>query len=148
MDNFDLESGQVLWLIIRYNNSGDISNVKHPYLVMDINEEFNYIEIAQMDSLEGKEYKAAYKSNHVILNQKPTESVIEKNVYIQMDNTFRIEKCSEILRFRRIKSKLSETKRTEVIKKYFAYRENNNISENKNVFMSKEEILMLNRPTY
>ncbi len=148
MDKLDLEVGQVLWLIIRFNNNGNVSNRQHLYLIMDINEEFNYIEIAQLDSVEGKEFKAMYKSNHLILNQKPQESVIDRNVFLQMDNTFRVELCPEIMRFRKLKGKLSEAKRIKAIEEYFSYREKNIISENKNVYMSREELLFLNRPTY
>ena len=34
-----LEVGQVLSLRIRFNNAGDISQKRHPYLIMDIDEE-------------------------------------------------------------------------------------------------------------
>lgn len=148
MNDIDIEIGQVLWLIIRYNNTGTISDKVHPYLVMGINEEFGYIEIAQLDSLEGKEYKAAKKTNHVIYYRNPTESVITKDAYIQLDNTFRIESFPGLSKFRRIKGKLSEDKRNKAIEKYYTYHENNIISENKNVYMNKEEILLLNRPKY
>lgn len=54
-----IEVGQVLSLKMRFNNSGLISVTKHPYLVIEINDEFGTVEIAQLDSLKGKEYKAA-----------------------------------------------------------------------------------------
>ena len=57
--NDSLEIGQVLSLRIRFNNNNIISSSKHPYLIVDINDEFNTVEIAQIDSLDGKEYKAA-----------------------------------------------------------------------------------------
>ena len=59
----DIEVGQVLSLRIRYNNNGDIAVKKHPYLVVGINNELNTVEIAQLDSLYGKEYKAAMRCN-------------------------------------------------------------------------------------
>ena len=43
----DLEVGQMLSLRIRFNNTGTISQKRHPYLIMDIDEEFNTVEIVQ-----------------------------------------------------------------------------------------------------
>ena len=53
-----IEVGQVLSLKMRYNNSGEVAPVAHPYLVVDVNQELNVVEIAQLDSLKGKEWKA------------------------------------------------------------------------------------------
>ena len=50
-----IEVGQVLSLKIRYNNSGNVSSVAHPYLVVGVNYELNVVEIAQLDSLRGME---------------------------------------------------------------------------------------------
>ena len=62
-----LEIGQVLSLKIRYNMAGQVSDKKHPYLILNIDKENSKIvEIAQIDSLENKEYKALFKSNKVI----------------------------------------------------------------------------------
>lgn len=47
----DIEIGQVLNMKIRFNNNGDIAQRKHPYLVVNIDNEMNTIEIAQVDSL-------------------------------------------------------------------------------------------------
>ena len=78
----EIEVGQILSLRIRFNNSGDISKSKHPYLVINVNEKFNFVEIAQIDSLEGKEHKALFKSNKVIFCTDPNETVIDKDSYI------------------------------------------------------------------
>ena len=53
----DLKVGQILSLKIRYNNSGTISNTKHPYIIVNIDSTMNTVEIAQLDSLAGKEFK-------------------------------------------------------------------------------------------
>ncbi|MCM1105723.1 MAG: hypothetical protein NC355_02150 [Blautia sp.] len=79
----DLEIGQVLSLRIRFNNEGVISTTCHPYLIVDIDTEFNTVEIAQLDSLAGKEFKAAMRSNKVIYCDNPQETVIDKDSYIQ-----------------------------------------------------------------
>ena len=88
-----LEVGQVIVAKIRFNNSGLKSSARHPYLIVGIDEGLRTIEIAQLDSLEGKEYKAAMKSNKVIYCDEPIETVIDKDSYIQLDNTFLVELC-------------------------------------------------------
>lgn len=87
----DLVVGQVLSLKIRFNNNGDIALKKHPYLIVDIDEKLGVVEIAQLDTVEGKEYKAMMKSNKVIYCDNPSETVIDKDSYIQLDNSFQIE---------------------------------------------------------
>lgn len=42
----DLEVGQVLSMKIRFNNTGQISTTKHPYLIVGIDLELNTIEVA------------------------------------------------------------------------------------------------------
>ena len=140
----EIEVGQILSLRIRFNNSGDISKSKHPYLVIDINEKFNFIEIAQLDSLEGKEHKALFKGNKVIFCTEPDETVIDKDSYIQMDNTFRIENFSGLSAFRRQNDKLSKLKLASVLNAYKNYHDKNEISENKIVYMDQAEIMSLN----
>lgn len=139
-----LEIGQVLSLRIRFNNSGVISQTKHPYLIVGIDEDLGVVEIAQLDSLKGKEYKAAFLCNKAILNQDPIETVIDRDSFIQMDNLFRIENCPELVAYRRQEDKLSGAKLQEVIAAYEAYHRNHVIDENKNVYMDRAEILDLN----
>jgi hypothetical protein len=106
----ELEIGQVVSLRIRFNNRGDIAKSKHPYLVVGIDEELGTVEIAQLDSLKGKEYKSAFKSNKTIFCSDPTETVIDKDSYIQLDNTIRIEDFNGISTYRRQPDKLSKDK--------------------------------------
>ena len=140
----EIEVGQILSLRIRFNNSGDISKSKHPYLVIDINEKFNFIEIAQIDSLEGKEHKALFKSSKVIFCTDPDETVIDKDSYIQMDNTLRIENFSGLSAFRRQNDKLSKLKLASILNAYKNYHDKIEISENKIVYMDQAEIMSLN----
>ena len=127
----DIEIGQVLSLKIRYNNSGTISTSNHPYLVVGVDSALGVIEIAQIDSLAGKEYKAAMKCNKTIFCDDPQEVVIDKDSFVQLDNTFRVENISELVRFRRQKDKLSEVKLSEVLTAYREYHESRTIEENK-----------------
>ena len=135
-----LEIGQVLSLKIRFNNTGTISTKRHPYLIIDINKELNYIEVAQIDSLLGKEYKAAFRSNKVLYCSDPLETVIDKDSYIQMDNTIQIELYDGLIKYRRQTDKLSYDKLKAVIKAYKEYHEKYEIIENKQVFMDRYEI--------
>ena len=135
--------GQVLSLKIRFNNNGDISRKKHPYLIVDIDEILGVVEIAQLDTLDGKEYKAIYTSNKVIYCDNPNETVIDKDSYIQLDNSFQIEYFDSLGRYRRQEDKLSECKLAD-LEAYRKYHEEHEIDEMKIVFMSKAEILRLN----
>lgn len=140
----DIEVGQVLALKIRFNNepSRNISRKVHPYLVVGCHEDF--IEIAQLDSLEGKEYKASFRSNKVVYCEDPHETVIDKDSFIQMDNKFTVENYPELTRYRRQKDTLSSDKLTDVLKSYREYQENHHIDENKMVYMDKTELEALN----
>lgn len=140
----DLVIGQVLALKIRFNNNGDTAQRKHPYLIVSIDEALGFIEVAQIDTLDGKEYKAMMKSNKIILCDNPYESVIDKDSYIQLDNTFQIAYFESLSNYRRQVDMLSEDKLKEVLASYRKYHEENEIDENKIVFMSESEILRLN----
>lgn len=140
----DIEVGQVLSLKIRYNNDGQVLDRRHPYLVVDISNEFNTIEIAQLDSLEGKEYKAAKKGNKTIYHDNPIEKVIDKDSYIQMDNTILIDRYEKLSSYRRQLDKLSIDKLSETLNAYKEYHQKNIIEENKQVYMTEDELESLN----
>lgn len=136
--------GQVLSMKIRFNNNGVISKVNHPYIIVEIDNANNLIEVAQIDSLEFKPHKAAFKSNHVIPCTDPNETVIDKDSFVQMDNIFKIDICSEIMACRRQVDKLSEGKLKKLISSYQNYQNNNEIDEVKIVYMDRNEICSLN----
>ena len=140
----DLEIGQVLWLVLRFNNNGDVSKTRHPYLIVDIDDCLGTIELAQMDSLDGKEYKAFLKSNKVIYSDDPIETVVSKDGYAQLDNTFLIEQCSELACFRKTNDKLSAVKLNEVVNAYMNYHKTHHIDENKSIYITRSELLLLN----
>jgi len=138
----DIEIGQVLTLKIRFNNSGVVSKIKHPVLVVDIDYDLDIIEVAQIDSLEDKEYKAAFRSNKTIYCDN--ETVIDKASFIQMDNSLKIENFPELSKYRRQPDKLSPEKLNDVLKCYRKYHANNEINEDKQVYMDKFEFFSLN----
>lgn len=140
----DLEVGQVLSLKIRYNNTGVVATSKHSYLIVKVDDVFDVVEIAQIDSLAGKEFKAAKKSNKTVFCDDPQETVIDKDSHIQLDNSFKIEYFDDLSRYRRQVDKLSPQKLADVLSSYNIYHETHEIEEIKNVYMEKGEILGLN----
>lgn len=139
----NVEIGQVLSMIIRFNNSGLVSSQKHPYLIVKIIDS-NTIEVAQLDKVRGKWWKAAFESNKVIYSENPHETVIDEDSFIQNDNTIQIEYFDEIVQFRRQKDTLSSKKLADVVNEYNLYHMNHQIDEDKQVYISKEELLFLN----
>ena len=123
---------------------GDVSTDAHPYLILEVNTTDGYCEVTQMDSLEGKEFKALLKSNKIIPCRNPQETVFNKNGYAQLDNTFRFELYDGLERFRRTEDVLSKVRFDDVSKAYRKYHEEHEIDENKNVFMTQSEIESLN----
>ncbi len=134
--------GQVFSFKARFNNTGDIARKKHPYIVIYIDED--YIEFAQIDSLKDKGYIAMFKSNFTVFADNPLETVIDKDSYIQLDNTIRVENYCGITKFRRQEDVLSEKKLNDLLSAYKNYHDNNVIDENKQVFMDEDEIKSLN----
>ena len=140
-----IEKGQFLSLKVSFNNSGDVANVAHPVLVMDVNKEKKIIEVAHIDSItKEKEWKALLKSNVRIKNTNPDETVIDKDSFVQVDNIIQLEYFKELENKRRQFDKLSDIKFQKVLNRYNMYKNNNLIDDNKKVYMSKEEILKLN----
>lgn len=138
-----LEVGQILSLKIRFNNNGDISDFRHPYLIVNISEgTVNIVEIAQLDKLRGKEYKSLMKCNKVI--RKGKETVIDEDSFIQKDNQFLLEYFPDLENCRRQIDKLSEGVLNDVINEYYEYHNTHFLDENKCVYMDESEIRMLN----
>lgn len=140
----DLLVGQVLSLKIRFNNHGDIAKSKHPYLIVEIDTSLNVIEIAQLDSLAGKEFKASMKTNKIIDCDNPEETVIDKDSYIQLDNSLQIQYFDDLSKYRRQADTLSHEKLVNVLHAYKNYHETHEISDDKIVFMTQSEIEKLN----
>lgn len=139
-----IEVGQVLWLRGRFNNEGDISDVIHPYLVLRVIGD-TALEIGQMDSVTpDKVWKLALESNKAVFNEKPTETVIEKDGFIQMDNAIQIEYYDGLTKYLRTADKLSKGKLDEILQEYRDYHITHEIDENKQIYMTKEELESLN----
>ncbi len=139
----ELAVGQVLWLKIRFNNNGDVSNIEHPYLILDIDDGVKLLEVGQMDSL--KPYKLIYRSNKPIYITNPNETVLTKDSYIQLDNQIQIEYFDDLKKFRKTEDTLSQARLAAILTDYKEYRENHIISPEKSVYLTKSEIMQYNR---
>lgn len=140
----DLVIGQVLSLRIRIDYYG-VFREKHPYLILDIREEDGVIEIGQLHSLKGKAFEAIDNKNKVIFNSNPNETVIDEDSFIQKNNTILVEYFDGIEQYRRQKDTLSRDKLQKVIEAYREYHQNNEIPEDRIVYLDKDEIEKLNK---
>lgn len=140
----NIEVGEVLWFKMKFKNSGATAKSKHPYLIVEIDKTLNIVEIAQLSSLKGKEYRAAFKSNKTIYSDNPMESVIYEDSIMQMDNTFKVEYHSELEKYKQTQGKLSKEKLSDAISEYRKYHEENFIEEDRQVYMSQTELGALN----
>ena len=140
----DLKVGQTLTLYTRFDNQGTISDDVYPHIVIEINDELNIVEVAQIDSLQNKWYQAAFEKNHVLFLDNPVEKVIDKDSYIRLDGIIQFENYDDLVKYRRQKDCLSKDKLKDLLKHYKKYHENHEIFDDKQVFMSKEEIEKLN----
>ena len=139
-----LECGQVLWLIMPFNNSGDVASVPHPYIVYRINRDLNVCELIQLDSLAGKMHKALMKSNKLVMNTGPDETVILKPGFAQLDNTMQVELFDGLESFRHTTDRLSGVKFDAVSKAYKTYHAEHQIDEDKIVYVSADRLMKLN----
>ena len=140
-----IEIGQVISLKIRFNNSGTVASVAHPVLVLGVDKEKNILEVAHIDSItEEKKWKALLKTNVTIKKSNPPETVIDKDSFVQIDNIIQLENFPKLEIKRRQTDKLSNEKFNKVLKRYNEYKDNEWIDDNKKVYMTKEEIILLN----
>ena len=135
-----IEIKDVLSLKIRFNNNGEKSKTTHPYIVKSINEQLGIVEIIQRDSIkEGKEYVALYNSNALI----KAGGCFDKDGFVQLDNKFTIENFNELSNFKI--GSITDNQFLKISMKYDKYQKENTIVENKIVYMTKVEILKLNK---
>lgn len=135
-----VQIGDVLWLKMRFNNDpGTISSTKHPYVVVG-RLELEYVEIAQLDSLKGKEYKVAFKSNHLV--RCAGQTALSRDGYVQMDNSFMVDDYDGLSDF--VSGKLTDDLTQDIVNHYYEYQHNNQISENKQVYITQDELKQMN----
>lgn len=80
-----------------------------------------------------------------LFNTNPKEVVIDKDSFIQKNNTILLEYYDGIEKYRRQKDTLSSNKLGEVIKAYKEFHAKNEIPESRIVYLDKDEIEKLNQ---
>ncbi len=139
----NVEIGQVLSLKLRFNRSGVIAIEKHPYLIVKIIDN-DTIEVAQFDKVRGKAWKLALESNMAVDCDNPKETVLDEDSFIQKDNTIQLEYFDDIINYRRQTDKLSAEKLKNVISEYNDYHNKHQIDEDKQIYITKSELIALN----
>ena len=140
----DLEIGQVLWLNVKYQTNV-VSKVPHPMLVAIANIEDNNIEVIAIDKAKDKIHQLFSEANFFINSEDPKEKVIFVDSYAQLNNSLTIEYFPELVKYRRTEAKLSKDKLNELLEEYNKYHANNIIPDERIVYMSKEDILEMNK---
>jgi len=135
--------GQVLWMRFKFNNSGDVSQSVHPYLIVDVDTDNNVCEIAQLDSAEGKMHKVLMRTNKLVQCRNPLETAITKDGFAQLDNTYRVELHEGLDNFKRTEDVISKIRLEGIIKAYRKYHEENEIDEDKNVYLTYAELIRI-----
>ena len=97
-----------------------------------------------MDSLQNKWYQAAFKKNYVLYWDNPVKKVIDKDSYVSLDGIIQFENYDGLIKYRRQYDTLSKEKLNGLLESYKRYHEEHEILEDKQVFVSKEEIENLN----
>lgn len=150
--NSTVKVGQALYLKMRFNNVGDISETEHPYIIFKVDSENNILEIIQLDSIKPKNMKrllhyrtrSGISPTFIVPLLDPKETVISKDSFAQLDNQFFIENFDGIEKFRPHVDKLSDKKLVNLFLKYEEYHRKEFIDENKQVYVTKDELLKLN----
>lgn len=142
----NLEVGQILWLKVRYQTN-IVAKVAHPMLVAIVNIEENNIEVIAIDKAKEKISQLYNEANFFIDSENPKERVIFVDSYAQLNNTLTIEYFPELIKYRNTTAKLSKEKLDDLINDYNEYHKNNIIPDERIVYMTKEEIQELNKPS-
>lgn len=138
----ELEIGQVLWLKVRYQTNV-IAKTPHPMLVAVIDIDGDKIEVIAIDKARDKIHQLYSQANYFL--DSDNETVIKMDSYAQLNNTLTIEYFPELIKYRRTTDKLSKEKLNDLINDYNEYHNENFISDERIIHMSKEEILKLNK---
>ncbi len=140
--NHEFKVGQVLWLKVRYQKN-IISDTVHPMLISKIQDDF--IEVIALDKVAGRMQNLYYPYNYYIDSDNPKESVIYEDSYAQLNTKLTIQKFEGLKLFRKTEDCLSKTKLEELLMEYKEYQEENIVRKERIIYMSKEEVLKLNK---
>ena len=134
-----LTKGQVLWLRLRFENGGNFSDIKHPYLVIDVDNGIEVVEVLQLDSLKGREYYLFEKGNIEV--KAEDETVLKEDSYIQLGKIIKLQHFNGLENFRETTDLLSRSKLTQILWRREEFIRFNDIEDKNNLFFTREEIL-------
>lgn len=139
-----MQIGQVVWMKCKLQNNLKVTKGNRPYIVMEINTNDNYIEFGPLSSIEDDPYLVLYRSNYLIKNDNPRETVIRKHSIVQMDNPIQIEMCNQIKKCRSTTAILSEVKLYGLMSTTEEYRNSNELDEMRCVYVTSDEFIKWN----
>lgn len=133
-----LTKGQILWLRLSFEKGGEFSNIHHPYLVIDVDDGIEIVEVLQFDSLKGREYYLFEKGNMEI--QAEGETVLSEDSYVQLGKIIKLQQFEELTNFRKTTDRLSRTKFEKILWKRGEFIRFNDIDDKHILYFTKEEI--------
>lgn len=141
----EIKKGQVLWLKLPFGLTDDISNIFHPYLVLDVDfPYYNIAEIGQMDTGKEKGWNAFYEKNVPVDNLNPKETAIYTLSYLQTDRKIRIECFDGLGQYRNTDDTLSRGKFEKAVARYYSYRNKYGSDYFRDLYFTEEDILKYN----
>lgn len=139
--------GQVLWLKLPFGKTDEISQIYHPYLILDIN---NYgvklVEVGQLDSENDHPWEILRGMKIPIDDKNPQEKAIYQPSYLQTDRKIKIEYFDELTQYLDTEEPLSNNKLNKIIDSYYDKRSKYGSDDFRDMYFSKEEIVQLNPP--
>ena len=142
-DAHKLKKGQVLWLRLQFEKGGEYSPIKHPYLVIDIDNGIEIIEVLQFDSLKGREYYLLEKGNIEISAEN--ETVILEDSYIQLGKIIKLQNFSELEKYRKTEDTISRAQLEGILWNREEFIRFNDIEDKDILYFTKEDILSHNK---
>ena len=140
-----LKIGQVLWLKLPFGDTDDISQVYHPYLILDISGYgISIVEVGQMDSENDRPWEVLRGKKIPVDNANPKENVIYTLSYLQTDRKIQIEYFDELVQYLDTEETLSPKKLQKVVNGYYDRRMKYGSDNFRDMYFQKDNILELN----
>lgn len=136
--------GQILWLKLPFINGGPASTCEHPYIIIELDDTYNTIEVAQIDSIKGKDHKLIYKSNKPIFITDPSEPALSEDSFMQMDHLIRLQYFRDITAFRKCETPISDARLKDLLDSYHRYHNENIIPDKNILYIVMDELLLMN----
>jgi hypothetical protein len=142
----NLQIGQVLSFTLPLNNSENNEMIKgsHPYIIIEVDDSADIVELVQFSSLEGKEFEAINNCNKIIYKENPNETVIDTDSFARLNYKITVDFFNDLINYRRQADRLSVPKLNGIVDAYKKYHKDNIIDDDKIIHVSEQRILELN----